>query len=459
MDFLTPRDISTMRYTQHHEWMEEVFSSPWSTGMIVPVDLGLGRKGELEELTRGFFEAPISSNPGAPGETGFARVGKMEAGKAEEFTKRATEKIAQMSAEMEKLKRQHAKRMAKLNRGTHIKEAEMRLRTAVHDPSDVGTEVWRLEGQLEASGDLANSEAGAAPSKRTEKVADILKDVEANVGKGITAVKELTCVQKGGLEERAANDNIGHEGYRVADSFSSGHVEDEDVDMATSPARVPEQPKTSTSTPVQNPPEAQEVSPQQHVRSTIPTPTSQMGQPSRAASSIGDRVEPRHDDEMTTGAADMDIDVEMPEIPKQYEPGSGQEETGDWILVDKSGDDTAPLRDDYEHTTNLDEQSHVQQSINTPGVFVTTPGSGLQGLTPVEQGSGQEELHTSDFGQFGELDTAGEALTGYGGQDGNVELEDHGDLGIDTSAFGDALHGTEGHEDVPASRGTEDASF
>ena len=59
LDFMTPRDISRMRYEQHHEWMEEILESPYNIFQIVPGDLGLGRKGELEHLTKDFFDAPL----------------------------------------------------------------------------------------------------------------------------------------------------------------------------------------------------------------------------------------------------------------------------------------------------------------------------------------------------------------------------------------------------------------
>ena len=57
-DHLTPRDISTARYMQHHRWMEEVFSSPYASGQIVPADLGLGLMGEMKSLTDGLLDPP-----------------------------------------------------------------------------------------------------------------------------------------------------------------------------------------------------------------------------------------------------------------------------------------------------------------------------------------------------------------------------------------------------------------
>ena len=41
-DTLTPVEISKTRYKQHHEWMEEIYSSVYSLSQIVPEDLGFG---------------------------------------------------------------------------------------------------------------------------------------------------------------------------------------------------------------------------------------------------------------------------------------------------------------------------------------------------------------------------------------------------------------------------------
>ncbi|KAI9869881.1 MAG: hypothetical protein M1830_004970, partial [Pleopsidium flavum] len=459
MDFLTPRDISNMRYTQHHEWMEEVFSSAYPTGKIIPVELGLGRKGELEELTKGFFEAPTSPGHDAQAENGHARVGKMEAGMAEDFTKRATDKIAQMKAEMERLRRQHAKRMAKIDRGNIVKEAEVRLRTAVNDPSDTGTEIWRLEGQLEVPAEVASSEAGATAAKRKEKVDDIVKEVEAAVGKRIGIIKDQVCVQKGGLEEKTVGNDDSHNSYNSTDAFSGDHTGDGDIDMGVSPAGPRDQSILSTSTPVQDMPAPQALPSNHRDPAAADASASQLDESSRPIPGIGNRGGPIYNDQAISRTADMDVDVDMAGEPNDYASHSAEGEPGDWVMVHKGGEDTAQLREDFEHGTLLEEQVLAQQSIGTPGVFVNTPASDLQGLTPHEQGSGHEELDTNDFGDFGELDTAGDALSGYEAPDGEVGLDDQGELGIDTSAFGDALHGTEGHGDLPNVAHPDEASL
>ena len=130
LDFMTPRDISRMRYEQHHEWMEEILESPYNIFQIVPGDLGLGRKGELEHLTKDFFDAPLTVGRETSGSAEPARVGKMERNTADDFKKRATDKIASMQAELEKMRQTHARRMERLQRATMLNSAEKRLRVA-----------------------------------------------------------------------------------------------------------------------------------------------------------------------------------------------------------------------------------------------------------------------------------------------------------------------------------------
>lgn len=65
MEYLSPRDISTVRYMQHHQWMEETFHSPYSTGQIVPGELGLVCKGKIEEDFFQWNQTPKVRRPGA----------------------------------------------------------------------------------------------------------------------------------------------------------------------------------------------------------------------------------------------------------------------------------------------------------------------------------------------------------------------------------------------------------
>lgn len=206
MDLLTPREVSKMRYQQHHEWIEEVFASPYAISQITPVSLGLGRKGELEALTSGFFDAPVGP-PNAENKESqdvAQTAAKMEPAKAEEFADRVTKKVADMTAEIENLKKRHARRMERFNRSSQFKDAELRLREAATDPTETGSEIWRLEGRIEIASE--EEEAPAVESieqtKPRYKVDDIIREVESSCEKQITPEPKISCVQKGGLLEK-----------------------------------------------------------------------------------------------------------------------------------------------------------------------------------------------------------------------------------------------------------------
>ncbi|KAJ5432277.1 uncharacterized protein N7458_011433 [Penicillium daleae] len=200
MDLLTPREVSKMRYVQHHEWMEEIFASHYAISQLTPVSLGLGRKGELESLTAGFFDAPAG---GEGQENQAPDATKLEPAKAEEFADRVAKKVADMTAEIEKLKKQHARRMERFNRSSLFKDAESRLRDAAADPAATGTEVWRLEGRI-----TVPNEEGETPQldyleeKAKYKVDDVVRDVETAWKKQIVPEPKVSCVEKGGLLEK-----------------------------------------------------------------------------------------------------------------------------------------------------------------------------------------------------------------------------------------------------------------
>ena len=402
MDFLTPKDISTTRYTQHHEWLEEVFSSPYTTGQIIPVPLGLGRKGELEALTKEFFDAPTTGTPSP--DSGPVpvplRVGRMEVGKAEDFTKRATEKVAEINAEMEKLKRQHARRMAKVKKGGAIREAEQNLRLAAltldHGDS------WTLEEQTRSptTGVAAGSNVG-----EQGKVDDTIAKVEKEVGRNIVAVKEMECIQKGGLEEK---------GQIIDDKL-------QDFDLGDHSADLSRQPSQAASYHLPNDPPSIG-----HISSMGHTPQFSYD---GAADMDGASKE-------TPGV--MDGDATMVEIP--HEPETQDTEAGDWIMVDKEGEST-PQNAEIPDLDNLVNDSAMEGTDLAANDTLNTADDALQGFTPDVHDT-TADFATNDFSDavdFSNLDTAGEALSGYGEGNESMGLDENGNLGLEDSAFGDAF--------------------
>ncbi|KAI9376233.1 hypothetical protein BJX61DRAFT_491306 [Aspergillus egyptiacus] len=296
MDLLTPREVSKMRYQQHHEWMEEVLASPYAISQITPVSLGLGRKGELEKLTAGFFDAPVGSSNGESADTSEAKQAtKLEPEKAEEFADRVAKKVADMTAEIEKLKKRHARRMERFNRTSLLKDAEVRLRDAAADPSATGPEIWRLEGRVEIPTDEDNVPLAPVEHKAKYKVDDIVREVENSWKRQIVPEPKVSCIEKGGLLEKIEPEQKSTE-LDMAMDQSDSHLLDQfstqgpaGQTLASAGPGVP-----------------------------VPQPTASV---------------PQQDQSL----AGLDIDMDLGNIPQT---GTASGETGDWVMVNDKKVDT-----------------------------------------------------------------------------------------------------------------------
>jgi hypothetical protein len=437
LDMLTPREVSKTRYRYHHEWMEEIFSSPYRTNQIVPVELGLGRKGELESLTRGFFDAPMgpSSHKESKDDITPEPVGKMDPEKAEEFADSVARRVAEMTAEIEKLKKKHAKRLGKIKRTSTLKEAELKLRDAVVDPDDLGSEFWRVEGRLEAYGEDGMSSIDYGEQKPKIKVDDVVHELESAWGKSIVPISDVTCRQKGGLlnaTDTAANSILDFKSSNGEDlsegDVNMGNTDSSSVGRAVAP--VDSTPERGAA-PATEPPVSQ-------------AGPETSGGPSMTVETNGSAPRASATDLSTTNyPPDSSIskagrDVEMTGVYHGYQP-SAEGEGGDWVLVDK---DEKPSKDDP--FTKSDKLGSGENS-GTAGIG--TPGSGLQGLTPGGNTDAGESglLETSNFDDaagFSHIDSAGDALAVYSEQNDGLDLGD-----LDNSAFGDAFHTSEGEHE------------
>lgn len=193
-DHLTPRDISMARYMQHHRWMEEVFSSPYATGQIVPADLGLGLVGELKHLTDGILEPPSTDlertgerplPPKAKEAQPFTNLKKEQ---LEDFNKRIQKHLDDGQAEIERMKAEHAAKMQEWKKSKTLLQAEKRLRNATWEGHEAA--VYRLE-----------EPATNGHADKHETVEDVVKDVESLLGVKLAGHQDATLVEKGGLEE------------------------------------------------------------------------------------------------------------------------------------------------------------------------------------------------------------------------------------------------------------------
>ncbi len=434
LDFMTPREISRMRYEQHHEWMEEIMSSPFAMKQIVPTDLGLGRKGELEMLTSGFFDTPTSVFQETSTNVSNVGVGRMEITKAEEFAAKAAKKVAEMEAELENLKKRHARRMAKLDKTLSLATAEKKLRTAVVEDGRPG-----IFGDSEA-----DSGQGAA-----ENIDDVVRDVETASEKKIRPVLVVECVQKGGLEDRVQTPVAATSNRQP--SPEKAVIENKPIDSNTEASNAAE---TRVSPEVEQP---------QHSSAHAPQTSQSVtnGHEHEVQQAV---VEERNMEEPPVPSLDdMDVDIEMAGLDnddQQDEAQTVENEGSEWVMVD---DLNAGIRKEDMPTVAEAQRELSESATRSPGPPVTSgfahspTAHGMQGLTPAEPSGGElgegEDMNTADFdlgqGEFdAHLADTGHDLVDFGDEHGDLNLE-----GMDDSAFGDAFHPPDEGQSHPAEHG------
>ena len=407
MDVLTPQQISRWRYVQHHEWLEEVLNSPYGSHQIVPGSLGLGRKGELESLTRDFFDAPeagtvkeVLSLPRTPQEEDVEkgqsmvpddgsneRVGRMEAGKAEDFSKRAAQRITDLQAQMEQLRRQHAKRIAKINKGKHWREAEHSVRTAT------------LE--------LMNGDTDQAGVKQDAQIDQVVRTMETRFGKYIKPIKEVECIEKGGLEEKTRETANGHADFEMSDSALNTDGLQNQMPL--------------------------ELEPEAQVSATHISPSSATPQAPEPA------IAPQQ--------PQMDASAEA----AQALPEPRDTAADDWVMVNKDAD---AVGQEQEH----DQAQSAFDSFTNDAALQMDENSGeirggSEDVQPADSGLTFED---HDFGggiDFGDLDTPGDELSGYAEEIQNMRADEQQTLNLENASAGNTFH----NENAPSGQGDQTA--
>lgn len=186
LDHLSPREIATTRYIQHHEWMEEVLGSVYSTSRIKPVDLGLGLRGELESVTKGLLEPPVYPTPPTKPEEKDASKEMSQAEILAVFRPRVESKIADMEAEIARMELLHAARLQKISKSGVAKEAERKLRVGMDGSQAAATP------DEEVPTDPLLVEVQRADTAAAGKTVDeIVEEVEAAIGKKVVEKKML----------------------------------------------------------------------------------------------------------------------------------------------------------------------------------------------------------------------------------------------------------------------------
>lgn len=404
-DFMTPRDISLSRYKQHHEWMEEIFSSPHSFPKIKPIDLGFGLMGELAPLTADILDAAAGDAPidkhgdlNPDYDKKIKSYEKLQPEQLKDFETRVAAYEAKETAEIEKMKAAHAKKMAALKHSRTYIKAERRLR----DSS-------RTAGADEDSPD---------PSEA------VLQDLEKSLGVEFDTKKLVVCVDKGGFIEvqqpppqrmqvngngsTPSNTNGGSNGSAqegegdntaasLLDQFGSGSLGGTPSGNLSLPALS---------------------QPQSQVQSAVATPNAAVPDAPQT-SSLNEQAASL----VPASAANdlLDLDVEMSGMANP-EAKAGD---ADWVMVDNQGN------------ANQSSANNAQP----PPVSTGAPAGNSAMTTAGVDAEVGGMFDTADFGSFDNLDTAGDALADYT----NVGDDNMGLDLVDDSAFGDAFHGTEMH--------------
>jgi hypothetical protein len=155
LDYTTPAMLSKARFTQHHQWLGEVFSSIHPISSILPEDLNFGLTGELADLTKDILISPtvqgVKKHPEDPESVerelkiSVQEYKHLEAEKMAEFEQRIKEFTEEKNKEMSKMKERHAKIMSRVNKGKYYLDAEERLREAGLDAAKIDEIVREVE--------------------------------------------------------------------------------------------------------------------------------------------------------------------------------------------------------------------------------------------------------------------------------------------------------------------------
>lgn len=490
LDHLTPREISIVRYTQHHEWMEEIFSSAYPAHQIAAVDLGLGLAGELAEITRGILDAPDDKfviEEAKTRERGYDKAAdakgpepkelgksyqRLSTAQQEEFDKRIGAFIEKGEDELEKMRAEHAKTMAELRRGKTYMKAERQLKDA-----------------LNASRDLPSDDQDGADPIDADPIDAVVKGVENSLAVSVGPRRDVVCVTKGGLVEEEAKPEPEQEQAQEANGtkdeaangtndayngngLSNGGMEDTNIGEA---AGLLDQFGNSTS--FNNTPGANLSTPH------LSNPTS------HAQSATGTPGVARSDQNQTPGFPDQEgmeaggegdagdgldliegMDLDMPDIPDMSEDAVDEHATGgdDWVMVDDATGGAADQIEDAAVSQANNSAADIPAPIDlpaaedsaAPGVSDDLPpaaGEAATGLAPqiTTASTGADPAPATsnttpglydtghDFeAEFTHVDSAGDALADFGGGGDGME-----DLGLEDSMFGEAIQGLDGADD------------
>lgn len=478
-DHLTQRDISLARYMQHHRWMEEVFSSPYASSQIVPPDLGMGLMGELKCLTDGILEPPNmdfleradNKPPKAKEATPFTNLKKEQ---VEEFGKRVQKHLEEGQAEIERMKAEHAAKMQDWKKVKTLMQAEKRLRYATWEGHEDAVPVYRLEEPI------ANGHSEEPAGK--ENVENVVKEVEDLLKVKVTAQEDAKRVARGGLRDRKPPPAFDYDQQNNQQELTlDGLINVDDQPQTATPASGANGLSTEPTTFHEDPMgvtqtaggQIGEKMPSLAPHSTFqpdqntPNATSEqnLGQDNTAGDALDDIPGIDMNDTLMDG---MDLDVGDSNIDFGDDNPEGLGSLGDSMTPAQP---EAPAPD----------AQNAQPAESAPQAAESAPASGDNSTDqnkPPAQPSENQPTNTEQSAATGDNGLGADALGGDGGDtsmfndtfddltnidgngdDGLIDF-DGGGMGMDDSAFGDALHGMDdpesgsGNGNTPATGGS-----
>ena len=450
LDFMTPRDISKTRFEQHHEWMEEILESQYAISQILPSDLGLGRKGELEALTSEFFEAPMAVFPEARAEEKIGN-GIPTARQAEAFRSKATNKLAAMQDDLAAMKKKHSRTVRKLTKASKLGAAEKRLRTASHEEQQ---------------------------SQTIQTTEDIVQEIEDEWKRPIEQIPMVKLVEKGGLEPPSSTSPFAPTPTSATKStfsptktvMSPSTTYQPLGDMIARPTNVPVTHPPMLTQP--NVPDQEASHSQQTPEATLNLPgddVHNMEETTAVEEDTLDLPKPAEPRETTPALGsqpdEMEVDAQMTEEVSQADIKGNEVDDNAWVMVDEdnsphdtprlstdnAGDLSSPADRDLVVSTDSNSES---LTVNNPQQTELVSQAALQDtteLSPSTNPAATAEPEQEDFDMSNDfdnedngVDTMGDELAGYGSGAEELNFEN-----LEDSAFGDAFHPPEDERNTP----------
>lgn len=239
LDHFSPREIAQTRYTQHHEWMEEVIGSAYPINRITPVDLGLGLAGELEKVTKGILDPPIFPTPKAR-INDPAKEPKDPKEILAALYSSATAMLTETEEEIRLLALAHSKRMEKIRATSTYRDGELELRGGLGIEHLIPG--FNLPHTLDGDSDSEDATAAAAarpvsPVRPGRSVDEIMREIERATSRKVVTAQPVVkyelpaeeIVKMGGVFAQDIHQHQHHHQHQHVDTI----MEDDHTHVTT----------------------------------------------------------------------------------------------------------------------------------------------------------------------------------------------------------------------------------